>query len=383
MPNRIPGRVYLFFQKGNRESPPVDRTGLIPVRWWPLDVREWNWVADAGRSVPPTIQSPADLPQTACRPRPGLGISVQAVARFNPLVRKWEMAPGNAHRTAVSPVESVTASRRLQRPAGDRSTGSASGICRDTWCRLLSLRSELLSEFHGRDTWQQAAVLLPASYYDQPDRRYPVIFTVQGFGGKHRRSRKEPIKEQNAEGVEFIRVMLDPSCPLGHHVFADSANNGPVGTALVTEFIPELDRQYRTVAAPTARFLTGHSSGGWSTLWLQVAYPETFGGSWSTAPDPVDFRDFQRIDLYRAGREYVPSTTGRAPAACPQRRNGAAVVRRLRPDGARARLWRSIAQLRSRVQSARPTAPLPRLEPQDRRGRHGRPPNIGRNTTSA
>jgi hypothetical protein len=31
---------------------------------------------------------------------------------------------------------------------------------------------------------------------------------------------------------------------------------------------------------------------------LQVAYPDTFGGCWSTSPDPVDFRDFQRLDIY-------------------------------------------------------------------------------------
>ena len=33
-------------------------------------------------------------------------------------------------------------------------------------------------------------------------------------------------------------------------------------------------------------------------LWLQVNYPETFAGCWSSAPDPVDFRNFQQIDLY-------------------------------------------------------------------------------------
>src|SRR5206468_2387379 len=38
-----------------------------------------------------------------------------------------------------------------------------------------------------------------------------------------------------------------------------------------------------------------------SSLWLQVTYPDFFGGTWSTAPDPVDFRDFQRINLYQPG----------------------------------------------------------------------------------
>ena len=36
----------------------------------------------------------------------------------------------------------------------------------------------------------------------------------------------------------------------------------------------------------------------WASLWLQVAYPDFFGGCWSTSPDPVDFRAFQTSDLY-------------------------------------------------------------------------------------
>src|SRR5262249_7062787 len=109
------------------------------------------------------------------------------------------------------------------------------------WCKLLRVPSRLLGDFRKRDSVTQGAVILPASYFDEPDRRYPVIFTVPGFGGTHRdRIPAEPVREQNAGGVEFLRVLLDPSCALGHHVFADSANNGPVGAALVTELIPAL-----------------------------------------------------------------------------------------------------------------------------------------------
>jgi pimeloyl-ACP methyl ester carboxylesterase len=70
------------------------------------------------------------------------------------------------------------------------------------------------------------------------------------------------------------------------------------------------------VADPRARLLTGHSSGGWSSLWLQVTYPDVFGGTWSTSPDPVDFRDFQRIDLYAAGENMFRDRKGeRRPIA--------------------------------------------------------------------
>jgi hypothetical protein len=96
------------------------------------------------------------------------------------------------------------------------------------WTRLLGIRSSLLSEFYGRDVYLNAAVNLPASYYDLPQRAYPTIFSIPGFGGTHfSASRNSPVRETNDHGVEFLRVTLDPSCPRGHHVFADSENNGP------------------------------------------------------------------------------------------------------------------------------------------------------------
>ena len=185
------------------------------------------------------------------------------------------------------------------------------------WCKLLRVRSKLLSDFHKRDVFLLAAVLLPASYHKQPERKYPVIFTIPGFGGTHFDGvRAEPINEQNQGGVEFIRLMLDPSCPLGHHVFADSANNGPWGTALVKELIPELDKAFRTDARPQGRFLTGHSSGGWSSLWLMVSHPDDFAGTWSTSPDPVTFEDFQYINMYASGENMYADRAGqRRPIA--------------------------------------------------------------------
>jgi hypothetical protein len=49
---------------------------------------------------------------------------------------------------------------------------------------------------------------------------------------------------------------------------------------------------------------------------LQVTYPDVFGGTWSTAPDPVDFRDFQRINLYHPGENMYKDGKGdRRPLA--------------------------------------------------------------------
>ena len=100
-----------------------------------------------------------------------------------------------------------------------------------------------------------------------------------------------------------MTIYLDASFSTGHHVFADSVNNGPWGKALTEELIPYLESKYRLIAKPYARFLTGHSSGGWSTLWLQVAYPDFFGGTWSTAPDSVTFKSFTGINTTSGSKD--------------------------------------------------------------------------------
>jgi pimeloyl-ACP methyl ester carboxylesterase len=168
------------------------------------------------------------------------------------------------------------------------------------WVKEIVLPSQLLGRFHKREVIERAAVVLPASYFEDKDRRYPAVYIIPGFGGSHRdglRYATAPPQPETDE-TEFIRVFLSGRCKWGHHVYADSATNGPRGEALVREMMPHIDREFRTLAEPTARFVMGHSSGGWSSLWLQVTYPEIFGGVWSSSPDPVDFRDYQLVNLY-------------------------------------------------------------------------------------
>lgn len=172
------------------------------------------------------------------------------------------------------------------------------------WVKFVEVRSERLSAFHGRETSLRAAAILPAGYAENPDREYPAVYLVPGFGGRHFGARGfvESGPGQRWRSGEWpyraFLIYLDPQVPLGHSVFANSDNNGPVGEALVQELIPEIERRFRLAARPEGRVVTGHSSGGWSSLWLQVAYPEVFGGVWSTAPDPIDFRAFQTVNIY-------------------------------------------------------------------------------------
>jgi len=167
--------------------------------------------------------------------------------------------------------------------------------------KLVTFQSPVLSAFWGRPITMRAVVVLPPSYAKTTRATYPTIYRVHGFGGTHLGAERSApgLLKKMADGTlpEMINVYLDGSCALGHHEFADSPNNGPWGQALTREFIPHLESKFRMDKVARGRLLTGHSSGGWSTLWLQVNYPDVFGGTWSTSPDPVDFRSFSSIDL--------------------------------------------------------------------------------------
>lgn len=159
----------------------------------------------------------------------------------------------------------------------------------------LSIKSELLSQFHKKDVFVNAAVSLPKEYYNQPEKDYPVIFSIFGFGANYKlHSGRSKFLEQLGEQPTIV-VYLDGNCPEGHSTYANSDINGPWGDALVKEFIPALKQKYRTNGA---LLLHGHSSGGWASLWLQINYPKTFSGAWASAPDQVDFRNYQNKNIY-------------------------------------------------------------------------------------
>ncbi|MFG0328895.1 MAG: alpha/beta hydrolase-fold protein [Phycisphaerales bacterium] len=169
--------------------------------------------------------------------------------------------------------------------------------------KSVRMRSESLSEFHGFDFVLRAGVVLPEGYEDHPERRYAAVYHIPGFGGSHAGAWRH--RDDHELDRQVVHIYLNPDGPFGHHLFVNSENNGPVGDALVNELIPHLEERFRLVPKDAGRLLTGHSSGGFTSAWLQVNYPETFGGAWATGPDPVDFRAFQIIDIYTATNAYV------------------------------------------------------------------------------
>ena len=173
--------------------------------------------------------------------------------------------------------------------------------------KAFRLKSKLLSEFFGRDIYHEAGVVLPPDHdASQPT---PICYNVHGFGGSHRVAWRagRTLVRQMASGdyPRMIYVYLNAHMPMAHHVFADSVNCGPWGTAFEEELAPGIEAKFGGPGTAAGRFVTGHSSGGWASLWMQITHPDFLGGVWSTAPDSVDFRDFTGIDVYKDANAFT------------------------------------------------------------------------------
>jgi hypothetical protein len=286
-----PGRLFVFLTT-RRHEPRFGPDWFNPEPFFAKDVA----VLDAEHPV--AIDDAADgFPDTLSHLASG-SYRVQALLDCSLDTSDHASAPGNL----VGPVVSLEVrdgdgfrcDLRLDRRLSDHP------VPEDANAKEVVYRSDLLSSFFKRDISERCAVVLPAGYEQHPERRYPTVYVVPGFGGDQWFSAAQGRRftEPDDAASEFICVGLSGRCRWGHHVYADSATNGPRGQSLVRELIPIIDGKFRTISQSTARFVTGHSSGGWSSLWLQVNYPDTFGGCWSLSPDPVDFRDFQQVDLY-------------------------------------------------------------------------------------
>jgi S-formylglutathione hydrolase FrmB len=203
-------------------------------------------------------------------------------------------SPGNLYNTAekihitkdIKAVFNIVATKIIAAPAAFKET---------EFVKELKAPSALLTKFHNKPMTVDAAVILPKEYSSMPERKFPVLFNVSGYGGNYQWYSGDTKAATPLDTTPVIKVFLDGSCALGHSVYANSDNNGPWGDALTKEFIPLLESKYRCNGA---HLLTGHSSGGWTVLWLQTQYPNVFDACWSSSPDPVDFRNFQKINLY-------------------------------------------------------------------------------------
>jgi len=98
----------------------------------------------------------------------------------------------------------------------------------------------------------------------------------------------------------FLIVEIQHANPYYDDSYAvNSANVGPYGDAIMYELLPEIEKKFRGIGQGWARFTYGGSTGGWEALAVQMFYPDEFNGCFAACPDPIDFRAYCLVDIYK------------------------------------------------------------------------------------
>jgi S-formylglutathione hydrolase FrmB len=138
-------------------------------------------------------------------------------------------------------------------------------------CR--SVHSSIL----GREV--RYCAILPPSYDSSKARHYPVLYFLHGLGGNEQFlvtsggwNLIEDLWQQQEIG-EFLIVMPDAGTS-----FYINSRDGRVRYEdfFIREFVPFIDRAYRTSPARRARGIGGISMGGYGALHLAFRHPELF-----------------------------------------------------------------------------------------------------------
>jgi S-formylglutathione hydrolase FrmB len=312
-PHPVSGRLLLFIGQAAGDSATVDMNMMSPESVYVVG-REVSHLA-AGESVDIDADDLA-FPRPLSQATAG-SYRVQAVLDVGHTYNYEGRVQGDVISSPVSIDLPFSASPTLTLaqvlPQTPDPLASRSDVI--SALKPLDFVSPVLTQFWGREIHMRGWVLLPPGYESHPNEKYPTVYFTHGFGGTLQglRARYAPIlfdRMNQGKMPEMIWVLLDESSPTGTHEFADSVNNGPWGKALTSELIPRIEADYRMDARASGRFLQGHSSGGWATLWLQTHYPKIFGGTWSTSPDPGDFHFFSTIDLYAENANFFRSQDG-------------------------------------------------------------------------
>lgn len=179
------------------------------------------------------------------------------------------------------------------------------------------LRDNPLGDPHERPVH----VYLPPGY-DDTDRRYPVVYVLQGYTGHvamwfnrpaFRRPYPEMVDDVFATGdtPPAIVVYADAWNSFGGSQFVDSPATGRYHSYFCDEVVPWVDARYRTLADPAHRAVTGKSSGGYGAMITPMLRPDLFGALATHAGDalfevcyPSDFPVLARILRDEYGGDY-------------------------------------------------------------------------------
>ena len=185
---------------------------------------------------------------------------------------------------------------------------------RETGNRSRFFRETVDSDLEGQP--REFVTYLPPSYLEQPDRDYPVVYLLHGINGGSREWEPRDIDDV-LDGLwkdglaESIVIMPD-----GESLwYSDQAGDGtPWRSMFLTEMVPLVDKEYRTIPRREFRALTGISMGGFGAWSLGLSNPGMFSSiashigslsySGSSLPTPLKqagdmtAKQLKKFDLY-------------------------------------------------------------------------------------
>ena len=211
------------------------------------------------------------------------------------------------------------------------------------YIKHVKIKSEMLSEFWGRDMYLQANVLVPHGFDKKSKTRYPLMifhghfpYTFGGFRTTQPTAPEEDTIYNSRFGItgykyiqqkeaydlyntwtsndfpRFIAIEVQHQNPYYDDSYAvNSASIGPYGDAITYELIPHIEQLFNGVGEGWGRFLYGGSTGGWESLAVQVFYPKEYNGCFAACPDPIDFRAFTVVNLYEDDNAYYHEGSNR------------------------------------------------------------------------
>ncbi len=304
----------------------VDVDGLMPDETAVIDADTRGWPLESITQIPPGqyfVQAVLNV-YTTFRRADGHTIKAHMDQWEG---QQWNRSPGNL----VSDVQRVRIDPASTGPVRLTFTQVIPAIEPPTdtkYVKHIKFRSDILSEWWGQDMYLGAVVVLPEGFDEHPDARYPTVYwhghfprTFEGFLEELPNSFPSVNARESAESRfgffrdwvdgrlgRFLIVLMQHPTPYYDDSYAvNSQNNGPYGDALTQELIPRVEGQFRAIAEPWARTLSGGSTGGWESLAWQIFYPDMFNGTWTFCPDPVDFRYFQLVDIYGDDNAFYPN----------------------------------------------------------------------------
>jgi hypothetical protein len=155
------------------------------------------------------------------------------------------------------------------------------------------LRDNPLGDPHDRPVY----VYLPPGY-DDSDRRYPVVYVIQGYTGHvgmwfNRTPFRRPFPEladdvfRDGDTPPAIVVYVDAWTAYGGSQFLDSPATGRYHSYLCDEVVPWVDARYRTLADRAHRAIMGKSSGGYGAMITPMLRPDLFAALATHAGDAL------------------------------------------------------------------------------------------------